>query len=67
MNEEKPQEKPQEEKIEKKEPKPSANTVLNTFMRQNKISLVFGDMQVRTLKDGAILVERPTVTAEYTT
>jgi len=51
---------PQEEK------KQSAVELLNDFMKEHKIKLNFGEMYVRQMKDGAILIEKPTVTAEFT-
>lgn len=47
------------------ESKLSATEVLNNFMKEKNIQLVFGDMKIRQVKDGAIIVERPLVTAEY--
>jgi len=54
-----------EKPIEKKIPEKTAIEVLNEFMKQNKIQLIFGDMRMRQLKDGAILIERPTISAEF--
>ena len=42
-----------------------ATELLNNFMKEKGIQLVFGDMRIRQLKDGAIIVERPIIGAEY--
>jgi len=46
-------------------PRPTATELLNTFMTEHKISIVYGDMKIRQIKDGAIIVERPIIGVEY--